>query len=191
MRGSAGQSAASVSGSSEGFSQTPMSARTRSASRSATQRARGTIAAAGRGTSASEVASRSSVQRSSTIAPSLMSRGIDALLERFDPEGADGVGEARVLVPARDIACDQGGDDVGHPARRERGADDLAQRRRFALRAADRTLVPLRAVLVDAEHADVANVVMAAGVHATGDVEIELTDVVQVIEIVEAALNRF
>ena len=36
-----------------------------------------------------------------------------------------------------------------------------------------------------------ADVMMAARIHATGNVEVELTDVVQIIEIVEAALDRF
>src|SRR6266568_4363060 len=191
ISGRAGQSGASRSGSSAGLSQTPISLLARSASRCASHNASGTIAGSPFGTSASEVASRSSVQRSSAIAPSLMSCGIDALLERLDAQPADRVGETLVLVTALDIDLDQGSDHVGHLARRERRADDLAQRRRFALRAADRDLVPLGAVLVDAEHADVADVMMATGVHATGDIEIDFTDVVQVIEIVEAALDRF
>ena len=60
------------------------------------------------------------------------------------------------------------------------------RRREFALVAADLDLVPLLAVLVDAEDADVADVVVAAGIHAAGDVEVELADVVQVVEVVEA-----
>src|SRR5258705_9071150 len=103
MSGRAGQSAASASGSSDGLSHTPMSARARSVSRAGSQSARGTIAALARGTSATDTASRSSVQRSSTIAPSLMSRGIDALLERLDAQAADRVGETLVLLTALDI----------------------------------------------------------------------------------------
>ena len=45
-------------------------------------------------------------------------------------------------------------------------------------------------VLVDAEDADVADVVVAAGVHAARDVQVQLADVVQVVEVVEAALDR-
>src|SRR2546422_8046369 len=50
-------------------------------------------------------------------------------------------------------------------------------------------LVPLLAALVDAEYSDVADVMVATGVHAAGDIEVDLADVVQVVEIVEALLN--
>ena len=60
-----------------------------------------------------------------------------------------------------------------------------------ALRAAHRNLVPLAAVLVDAENADMADVMVAAGIHAARHVELEIADVVQVVEIVEAPLDRF
>src|SRR6185369_13421301 len=58
------------------------------------------------------------------------------------------------------------------------------------LAAADFDLVPLLAVLIDAEDADVPDVVMAACVHAARNVEVELADVEHVVEIVEAALDR-
>src|SRR5437660_12053042 len=35
------------------------------------------------------------------------------------------------------------------------------------------------------------NMVMAARVHAARDIEVELTDVVQIVEVVETALDRF
>src|SRR5690349_1747453 len=60
----------------------------------------------------------------------------------------------------------------------------------FALIAADLDLVPLFAVLVDAEDADVADVMLAAGVDAARDVQVDLTNVVQIVEIVEAPLYR-
>ena len=56
--------------------------------------------------------------------------------------------------------------------------------------APDLDLIPLGAVLIDAEDADVADVVVAARVHAARDVEVELADVVQVIQVVEALLDR-
>ncbi|OGA28514.1 MAG: hypothetical protein A3I01_00445 [Betaproteobacteria bacterium RIFCSPLOWO2_02_FULL_65_24] len=58
------------------------------------------------------------------------------------------------------------------------------------MRAADGDLVELLALLVHAENADVADVVMAAGIHAARDVEVELADIVQVVQIVEAPLDR-
>ena len=92
------------------------------------------------------------------------------------------------VVAVLDVRLDQALDHVGHVGRGERRADDLAERRVVALRAADRNLVPLVAALVDAEDADVADVMVAAGVHAAGHVEVDLADVVQVVEVVESAL---
>ena len=122
----------------------------------------------------------------------LMSVAIDAFLEGLDADAMHDVDEALgVAVAALEVALDQLLDHVGHLGARERGADHLAERGAVrpagsALVAADRDLVPLLAVLVDAEDADVADVVVAAGVHAAGDVEVELADVVQVVEVVEA-----
>ena len=87
------------------------------------------------------------------------------------------------------ITCD---DHVGHLFRRERRADHLAEMRAGrarALLAAERHLIPLRAVLIDAQHADVADVVMTARVDAARDVERQVAEVVHVVEIVETLLN--
>src|ERR1019366_3550260 len=149
-------SAASASGSSLGFNQTPTPLRPARTSCSACHRASGTITGVLIGTSESEAASRSSVHRSSTIARSLMSRGIDTLLEGFDAQTADGIDEPLVLMPFFHINVDQAGDDVRHFLRRERRPYHLAQGRGRALIAADRDLIPLLAVLIDAKHADVA-----------------------------------
>ena len=69
-------------------------------------------------------------------------------------------------------------------------ADHLADAGVVALTAAERDLVPLLAVLIDAENADGAEVMVAAGVHATGDVELQFADVVLVIQILETLLDR-
>jgi hypothetical protein len=53
-----------------------------------------------------------------------------------------------------------------------------------------RDLVPLLVVLVDAEDADVGDVVVAAGVHAARDVERDVADVVEVVEVVELLVDR-
>src|SRR4029079_5574295 len=137
------------------------------------------------GCAALDPAWRNSAEPSSTIAPRLMSRGIDALLEGIDADALDGVDEPLVFFPDLEVGLDQARNDIGHVVRRERGADHLAERRALALRTADRDLVPLGTVLVDAKHADMADVVVAARVHASGNVEIELADVVQIIQIVE------
>ncbi len=78
----------------------------------------------------------------------------------------------------------------GTAAARERRSDDLRQRRVSSGIAAERDLVPLFAFLIDAENADVADVVMAAGVHASRDVQADVAEIVQIVDIVEALLNR-
>src|SRR5262249_26177620 len=155
ISGNAPTSAASRFGSSSGLSHTATCPRASSASRSAHQSASGTITGTSTGRSPSAAASRSSAQRSSAIARSLMSRGIDAFLEWLDAEPPHGVDEPLVLVAALDIDIDETLDHVGHLLRGEGRTDDLAERSLIALRAANRDLVPLLAVLVDAEHADV------------------------------------
>src|SRR5882762_3506376 len=134
-------------------------------------------------------------QLSPTMRRSLISVAIYGFLERFDADAVHHVNEALgVAVAAREVALDQLFDHVGDLGARERRADHLPERGApagtdFALVAAHLDLVPLLAALVDAENADMADVVVAAGVHASGNVEIDFADVVQVIEIVEALLD--
>jgi hypothetical protein len=61
--------------------------------------------------------------------------------------------------------------------RTEAAADDLADRGVFIRRAAERDLVELLALLLDAENADVADMVVAAGVDAAGDLDLQFADV--------------
>src|SRR5690606_10941427 len=89
--------------------------------------------------------------------PLRLAGAINIGLERLDADAAHGGDETLVLVQALgQIGFDQLLDHVGHVGRRKRRADDLAQRGVVALAAADRDLVPLLAVLIDAEHTDVA-----------------------------------
>src|SRR5581483_9694236 len=125
-----------------------------------------------------------------------MSVAIDLFLERLDADAMHHVDEALALAVATlEVDLDQPLDDVGDFRAREGRPEHFAERSgapgaNLALVAADFDLVPLLAVLIDAEDADVADVVVAAGVHASGDVEVELADVVQVIEVLEALLDR-
>ena len=108
------------------------------------------------------------------------------ILEWSDAEPAHGIDEALVLGALLHIDLQDAVDDGRHLAGRERRADDLADAGQIALRAAERYLVPLAAVLVDAENADIADMMMAAGVDAARNIEFNLADVVLVIDIVEA-----
>src|SRR5256885_1981521 len=200
MSGKLRTSAASASGPSLASSHTPsvpVSARESSPSRRSSHRASGTMTSPRAGTSGnSPLGPRSSrCQLSATMRRSLISVAIYGFLEGFDPDAVHYVDETLgVAVAAREIAIDQFFDHVRDFGTREGRADDLAEGRTaarsdFTLVPADLDLVPLLAVLVDAENADVADVVVAAGVHASGNIEIDLADVVQIVEVVEALLN--
>src|SRR5258707_8915127 len=134
-------------------------------------------------------------QLAATMRRSLISVAIYGFLEGFDADAVHHVDEALgVAVAAREIALDQLFDHVRDLGAREGRPDDLAEGGAaagpdFALVAADLDLVPLLAALVDAENADMADVVVAAGVHASGNVEIDFADVVQIIEVVETLLD--
>src|SRR5262245_21428942 len=120
----------------------------------------------------------------------LMSVAIDAFLEGFDADALRDVHEALgFAVPPFQIDLDEPLDHVRDIRAGERWADHFAERRR-SLIATNFDLIPLLAVLVDAEDADVADVMVAAGVHAPGDVQVELADLVQVVQVVEALLDR-
>src|SRR6266568_5010499 len=170
----------------------------RKSSRRESHSASGTITSPDSGTSGSSPAGPrlSSSQLSATMRRSLISVAIHEFLEGFDADAVHHVDEALgVAVAAREVAIDQPLDHVGHLGAGEGRADHLAQRRAharadLALVAADLDLVPLLAVLVDSEDADMADMMVAAGVHAARDVEVELADVVQVVQVVEALLDR-
>src|SRR6185295_9628337 len=128
----------------------------------------------------------------------LISLAIDLFLEGLHPDTLHDVDEPlHLAVAVFEVTLDQLLDHVRHIGAGERRAEDLAKGGIGAavmglpLIAADLDLVPLLAVLIDAEDADVADVMMAAGVHAAGDVEVELADVEEMVEVVEAALDGF
>src|SRR5258706_4051532 len=178
MTGRRPTSLAMASGLSCASSQTPiLPFRAPKSPRFAIQSDTGTIrsplASAASGSASGALAS--SCQVSAAIRRSLISFAIDRLLEGFHADAAHHVDEALgISVALGDVAFDQPFDDVGDFGARERRADDLAQGGShagtdLALVAADLDLVPLLSVLVDAEDADVTDVMMAAGIHAARD----------------------
>src|SRR5215831_4478223 len=172
--------------------------RASNASRFVRQRASGTITSPSGGIAGAvpSAASSSRSQGSGASFLSLMMIAIHAFLEWIETGAPHDVDEALfgAFAPLQ-IDLDQLLDDIGNLRPRERGSDHLSHRGGRAgtgqpLVAADGNLVPLLAVLVHAEDADVADVVVAAGVHAPGDVEVELADIVDIVEIVKALLYR-
>src|SRR3989338_1289667 len=127
-----------------------------------------------------------SAQRAPPLTSSI-SLGIDSLLEGLEAEAPIGVEEALAVGPDGEIGADQlvngGGDLVGRQGRTQ----DLADRGVFRARAAQRQLVEFLALLIDAQDADVGHVVVAAGVDAAADLDLQLADLLGAIQIGELA----
>src|SRR5450830_478819 len=129
-------------------------------------------------------------QVSSMTSLFLMIRCIDAFLEEVDANTLIGVDEAFVFGTLFDVHVDQLFDHIRHGFLGKGRAEDFAQAGVTAGAATQGHLVELFAFLVHPEDADMADVVVTAGVHATGNVQVQLADIEQVVEIVEAALDR-
>src|SRR5712671_3570096 len=102
---------------------------------------------------------------------------IERLLERRGTDSAVGVDKSFSWVqPKAEIGFDNLLDGVGDLFRAEAAADDLADRGVLVGRAAKRHLVELGALLLDAEDADMADMVMAAGIDAAGNLQLQFAD---------------
>src|SRR6516225_11833057 len=93
---------------------------------------------------------------------------ICVLPERREAEAAHRVDEALALLAQVAVGLDDALEGRCNLVLRHRGTDHFAERGGAIRGAAEADLVPLLAVLVDAEDADVTDVMVAAGVHATG-----------------------
>src|SRR5690349_2964668 len=118
-------------------------------------------------------------------APFLMT-GIGGLFERGHAEAAIGVEEAFAVLTFCEIDVDDALDRIRDLMLAERRAENVADAGVFRAGAAELELVELDAFLVDAEHADMAGVVMPAGVDAAGNLDLQLADVVLALEVLEA-----
>src|SRR5574343_1539690 len=102
---------------------------------------------------------------------------IHALLERLDADTAYGFDEALAVLALLDV---QGHDLFkcsGHIRLCERRADHLADGSVVALATAQGDLVPLLAVLIDAQNADIADVMVTTGVHAAGKIAVDVAQI--------------
>ena len=75
---------------------------------------------------------------------------------------------------------------IGDLVLAETGAHDVADGGVFRARAAELELVELHAFLVDAQNADMPGMMMAAGIDAAGNLDLEFADLVLAVEIGEA-----
>ena len=74
------------------------------------------------------------------------------------------------------IDLDQGVDGRRHTVGRERRTEHLAHRGVLGPRTAEGELIEFLALLIDAQNADVAHMVVTAGVNAAGDLDLQLAD---------------
>src|SRR4051812_17743402 len=105
-----------------------------------------------------------------------MSVGIDGLLEGADAGAPEGVEEALAVVAFAQIDLHQGIHRVGDLLVGKRRAEHRAYSGVFRARATQSELVELLALLIDAENADVPDVVVPAGVDAAADLDLQLAD---------------
>src|SRR3569832_1969820 len=92
---------------------------------------------------------------------------IDMLPERHHADPTHGVDETLIFDAVAHIDLQDAFDHLRHLMRGERRSDDLADRAVLALGSANRNLIPLGAILGDAENADAADMMMAAGIDAS------------------------
>src|SRR5262245_13519003 len=103
--------------------------------------------------------------------------GIEGLLERLEADAAIGVEEAFSVLAQLQVGVDNGLDGANNLIGAEGGADDIAERGILVGAAAEGDLVELLAVLIDAQNADMADMVMAAGIDAAGDLDLQFADI--------------
>src|ERR1700735_405543 len=113
--------------------------------------------------------------------------GIDALPERFDAGTLERIDEQFVrLLPQLEISRGDILDHVGDLTIRHGRSDQRAERGVLVGLAAERDLVKLLAVLLDAQNADMADVVVAAGIDAARNIDVQATEIAGELMITEA-----
>src|SRR6185312_1588601 len=115
---------------------------------------------------------------------------IEHLLERCRSYPAIHVEEAFGSIIANGkIGFDDGFDGVDNLIRTKPAPDDLADGGVFVGRAAKRDLVKFRALLFDTQNADMADVVMAAGIDAAGNLQLQFADIALTLQRGETTRN--
>ena len=110
---------------------------------------------------------------------------IGDVLERLHADPAIGVEEAFAGIALLQIEIDHALDRVGDFMLAETGAHDLADGGVFRARAAQLQLVEFHAFLVHAQDADMTGMVMAAGIDAAGNLDLEFADIMLAFQIGE------
>src|SRR5579871_3716739 len=114
---------------------------------------------------------------------------IRALLEWLESDPAQCIDEALSVLALRAIDLDDALDGRRDLHLRDGWSDHFTECGKAVHRATERDLIPLLAVLIHPENADVPDVVVSASVHTTGHLDLDLAQIVQVVEIIEALLD--
>src|SRR5579863_6198839 len=115
---------------------------------------------------------------------------IDTLLERFDAEAVDRIDEQLVRALTQlQIGRSDILNDIGHLRIRHRRPDQRTELGTFIGLAAERDLIKLLAVLLDAENTDMPDVMVPAGIDAARDVDVQPAEIALQVDVVEAARN--
>src|SRR5262245_29244038 len=117
------------------------------------------------------------------------SAGIEAFLEWTRADPAIGVQQALTVLPKLRVGGDHVFDGIGNAFLIEAVAQDVNDRGVLRARTAEQDLVVLHAFAIDAQDADMANVVVAARIDAAGNLDLELAEIVLAFEIGKAARN--
>src|SRR5262249_6433459 len=116
------------------------------------------------------------------------SRAVRGFAERLGPDPAVALEKRLVLAASlREVARQHLLDGVGNQALGQCRSEDASERGRVAVVTAEHELVGLLAVLVDAEDADVGDVMVTARVDAAADLDAARPHVLLVVEVVEAS----
>src|SRR5690242_15301965 len=119
-----------------------------------------------------------------------MSWRIDTSLERSHTDATERIDETFALFALGNIDIENAFECRGHFGFCNRGSDDTAERSQISVSdTAQGNLIPLFAVLIDAEDADVADMMMTAGIHAARHFEFDISEIVEIIEIVEPFID--
>src|SRR5690625_63056 len=113
----------------------------------------------------------STLQSSSTICWSLISSGLDSLLERLHAKAVVGVEKRLFCHTFLHVQLNDLGDHIDHFVAAEGRPQNRRERGAVARVAPQLDLVELLTFFVHAQNADITDVVMAAGVHAPRDIE--------------------
>src|SRR5215470_7767849 len=141
---------------------------------------------------AAESAAASSVGSSTTAgSPPLSSRrplarstsAIEGLLEGRRADPAPSGQEVFAVAAVGEVGGNDGVDGIRHGFSPEAGADDGTDRSIILGATAKRNLIELGALLIDAEDADIARVMMAAGIDAARHIEAQRPDLLLALQI--------